>query len=148
MGRNTMKLKESKLQKDQVIARQSGPVWIITQGEKKNVWWSQLFIQSPVIRVEKTNRSQQFEGFFAKYSMNCKVLCHHGWDNNEKRLTEHQFPRIPPVEKKCKTTGQCVVCSKQNKRRETVLLSELRHCSVHRWQYKGLPHEHKLLRQC
>ena len=40
-------------------------------------------------------------------------------DNIFKRLMEHHFPRrIPSTEKKFKTTKQCVICSKYNKREQ------------------------------
>jgi hypothetical protein len=68
-----------------------------------------------------TFRIQLVEGLLVKYSVQCRVPGHHDGDNTIKRLMECHFPRkIPPKEKKCKPTRWCVVCSKHNKRRETV----------------------------
>jgi hypothetical protein len=68
-----------------------------------------------------TFRVELVEGLLVKYSVQCKAPGHYDGDNTVKRLTECQFPRrIPPTENKCKPTRRCVVCSKHNKRRETV----------------------------
>jgi hypothetical protein len=60
------------------------------------------------------------EGLLMKHSMPRGMSCHNDGDNTVNRLMECHFPRISPTEKKCKPTRQCDVCSKHNKRRETV----------------------------
>ena len=45
----------------------------------------------------------------------------HSTDKNVPRLVERHFPeRIPPTEKKARPTRRCVVCYKNNRRKETV----------------------------
>jgi hypothetical protein len=60
-------------------------------------------------------------GLVVKYSMQCKVPGQKGDDNSVNRLTEYHFPQaIPPTEKKSKPTRRSVVCSKNDKRRDTI----------------------------
>ena len=50
-----------------------------------------------------------------------KFQGHHSSDKNVLRLVERHFPeRIPPTEKKARPTRRCVVCYKNNRRKETV----------------------------
>ena len=50
-----------------------------------------------------------------------KFQGHHSTDKNVPRLVERHFPeRIPPTEKKARPTKRCVVCYKNNRRKETV----------------------------
>ena len=50
-----------------------------------------------------------------------KFQGHHSTDKNVPRLLERHFPdRIPPTEKKARPTKRCVVCYKNNRRKETV----------------------------
>jgi hypothetical protein len=65
-------------------------------------------------------RMELVEGLLVKYSVQHRMSGNHDGDKTIKRLMEHHFPRrVPPTEKKCKPTRQCVVCSRHNKRRET-----------------------------
>jgi len=50
-----------------------------------------------------------------------KFQGHHSTDKNVPRLLERHFPkRIPLTEKKARPTKRCVVCYKNNRRKETV----------------------------
>ena len=50
-----------------------------------------------------------------------KFRGHHSTDKNMPRLLERHFPeRIPLTEKKARPTKRCVVCYKNNRRKETV----------------------------
>ena len=50
-----------------------------------------------------------------------KLQGHHTTDKNVPHLHERHFPeRIPPTEKKARPTKRCVVCYKNNRRKETV----------------------------
>jgi len=50
-----------------------------------------------------------------------KFQGHHSTDKNVPRLLERHFPeRIPPIEKKARPSKRCVVCYKNNRRKETV----------------------------
>jgi len=50
-----------------------------------------------------------------------KFQGHHSTDKNVMQLLERHFPeRIPPTEKKARPTKRCVVCHKNNRRKETV----------------------------
>jgi hypothetical protein len=60
------------------------------------------------------------KGLLVKHSMLRGMSGHHDGDNTVNRLTERHFPRLSPTEKKCKPKRQCDVCSKPNKRRDTV----------------------------
>ena len=52
-----------------------------------------------------------------------KFQGHHSTDKNVPRLVERHFPeRIPPTEKKARPTRRCVVCYKNNRRKEMVFL--------------------------
>jgi len=68
------------------------------------------------------------EGLLVKHSMLHGMSGHHDGDNTINKLTEHHFPKISPIEKKCKPKRQCDVCSKHNKSRETVHYCEV--CDV------------------
>jgi len=49
-----------------------------------------------------------------------KFQGHHSTDKNVPRLLERHFPgRIPPTEKKAGPTKRCIVCYKNNRRKET-----------------------------
>jgi hypothetical protein len=66
-------------------------------------------------------RTDLIVGLLVKYSMQRKVPGQNGDDNSVKRLTVWHFPQtIPPTEKKSKPTRRPVVCSKHEKRRETI----------------------------
>jgi len=50
-----------------------------------------------------------------------KLQGHHSTDKNVPQLFERYFPeRIPPTEKKARPTKRCVVCYKNNRRKEIV----------------------------
>jgi len=50
-----------------------------------------------------------------------KFQGHHSTDKNVPRLLERHFPeRIPPREKKARPTKRCVVCYKNNRRKQRV----------------------------
>ena len=50
-----------------------------------------------------------------------KFQGHHATNKNVPRLVERHFPeRISPTEKKARSTKMCVVCYKNNRRKETV----------------------------
>jgi hypothetical protein len=92
-------------------------------------------------------RNNFIEGLLMKYSVLCGVSGHHDGDNIVQRLMDHHLSkRIPPTEKKCKHTIQCIVCSKHKKRRKTILMSWPWCCSVHWWVFRSLLYTKKLPR--
>jgi len=61
-----------------------------------------------------------------------KFQGHYSTDKNVPQLVERHFPeRIPPTEKKARPTKRCVVCYKNNRRKETsVLVPRMSSCPM------------------
>jgi hypothetical protein len=76
-----------------------------------------------------------------------KVPGHHSTDKTMLRLTERNFTeRIPPPERKAKSTKRYVMCYKQGKIRETVLYFVVLTVKVFSVFLQDIPHQAQLLR--
>ena len=73
-------------------------------------------------------RVELVQALLIEHTSGCvrKFQGHHFTDKNVPRLVERHFPeRIPPTEKKARPSKRCVVCYKNNRRKETVLVPRM-----------------------